>query len=94
MRGKGWEERGPKTHSKNSDFRTPLIWVLFSGLPIVSTGTWWPQSSDVTAMCDAIRVAYPEIAQCEKQFSRTMQPPPFPLPKGPSVLFLVRSPIP
>ena len=25
MRGKGWEERGPKAHSKNSDFGTPLI---------------------------------------------------------------------
>ena len=33
MRGKGWEERGPKKHSKNSDFGTPLIWVLFSRLP-------------------------------------------------------------
>ena len=22
---KGWEERGPKAHSKNSDFSTPLI---------------------------------------------------------------------
>ena len=25
MRGKGWEQRGPKRHSKNSDFSTPLI---------------------------------------------------------------------
>ena len=25
MRGKGWEERGPKKHLKNSDFGTPLI---------------------------------------------------------------------
>ena len=25
MREKGWEERGPKAHSKNSDFGTPLI---------------------------------------------------------------------
>ena len=25
MRAKGWEERGPKPHSKNSDFSTPLI---------------------------------------------------------------------
>ena len=25
MRGKGSEERGPKKHSKNSDFGTPLI---------------------------------------------------------------------
>ena len=25
MREKGWEERGPKAHSKNSDFSTPLI---------------------------------------------------------------------
>ena len=33
MREKGWEERGPKAHSKNSDFGTPLIYVLFSGLP-------------------------------------------------------------
>ena len=24
-REKGWEERGPKAHSKNSDFGTPLI---------------------------------------------------------------------
>ena len=23
--GKGWEERGPKAHSENSDFCTPLI---------------------------------------------------------------------
>ena len=34
MREKGREERGPKKHSKNSDFGTPLIWVLFSGRPI------------------------------------------------------------
>ena len=33
MRGKGWEERGPEKHSKNSDFGTPLIYVLVSGLP-------------------------------------------------------------
>ena len=33
MREKGWEERGPKAHSKNSDFGTPVIYVLFSGLP-------------------------------------------------------------
>ena len=25
MREKGWEERGLKVHSKNSDFGTPLI---------------------------------------------------------------------
>ena len=36
MREKGWEERGPKAHSKNSDFGTPLIQVLFSGLPSAS----------------------------------------------------------
>ena len=36
MREKGWEERGPKSHSKNSDFGTPLILVLFSGLPLLS----------------------------------------------------------
>ena len=35
MRGKGWEGRGPKRRSKNSDFGTPLIQVLFSGLPSV-----------------------------------------------------------
>ena len=23
--GKGWEERGPKAHSKKSDFGTPMI---------------------------------------------------------------------
>ena len=34
MREKGWEERGPKAHSKNSDFGTPMISVLFSGRPI------------------------------------------------------------
>ena len=33
MREKGWEERGPKKHSKNSDFGTPLVWALFSGRP-------------------------------------------------------------
>ena len=33
MREKGREERGPKKPSKNSDFGTPLIWVLFSGRP-------------------------------------------------------------
>ena len=32
MREKGWEERGPKAHSQNSDFGTPLIQILFSGL--------------------------------------------------------------
>ena len=36
MREKGWEERGPKAHSKKSDFGTPLIQVLFSGLPKIS----------------------------------------------------------
>ena len=25
MRDKGWEERGPKAHSKNSDFGTSMI---------------------------------------------------------------------
>ena len=25
MSEEGWEERGPKAHSKNSDFGTPLI---------------------------------------------------------------------
>ena len=25
LREKGWEERGPKVHSKNSDFGTPMI---------------------------------------------------------------------
>ena len=25
MREKGWEKRGPKAHSKNADFGTPLI---------------------------------------------------------------------
>ena len=25
MREKGWEERGPKAHLKNSNFSTPLI---------------------------------------------------------------------
>ena len=25
MREKGWEERGPKAHSKNSDLGTPII---------------------------------------------------------------------
>ena len=34
MREKGGEERGPKAHSKNSDFGTPVIQVLFSGLPM------------------------------------------------------------
>ena len=38
MREKLWEERGPKAHSKNSDFGTPLILVLFSGLPINASG--------------------------------------------------------
>ena len=33
MREKGLEERGPKAHSKNSDFGTPMIEVLFSGFP-------------------------------------------------------------
>ena len=34
MREKGWEERGLLAHPKNSDFGAPMIWVLFSGLPI------------------------------------------------------------
>ena len=33
MREEGWEERGPKAHSKNSDFGTLLILVLFSSEP-------------------------------------------------------------
>ena len=33
MREKGWEERGPEAHSKNSEFGTSMIYVLFSGLP-------------------------------------------------------------
>ena len=32
-REKGWEERAPKAHSKNSDFGTPMLQVLFDGLP-------------------------------------------------------------
>ena len=36
MREKGWEERGPKAPSKNSDFGTPMILVLFSDLPNLS----------------------------------------------------------
>ena len=34
MQETGWEEKGPKLHSKNSGFGTPMILVLFSGLPI------------------------------------------------------------
>ena len=33
VREKGWEERGPKAPSKNSEFGTPMIYLLFSGLP-------------------------------------------------------------
>ena len=33
MKEKGQDERGPEKHSKNSDFGTPLILVLFSGRP-------------------------------------------------------------
>ena len=29
MREKGWEEKGPKAHSKNSDFGTPMIEVRY-----------------------------------------------------------------
>ena len=32
MRGKGREERRPKPHLRNSDFGTPVIEVVFSGL--------------------------------------------------------------
>ena len=32
MKEKGWEGRGPKAHSKNSDFDTPMVSVLFSDL--------------------------------------------------------------
>ena len=32
MSENGWEERGPKAHSMNSDLGTPMIEVLFSGL--------------------------------------------------------------
>ena len=39
MRGKRVEERGPKAHSKKSDFGTPMIYVLFSGLPNMSMGS-------------------------------------------------------
>ena len=35
MKEKGWEESGPKAHSKNSDFGTHMIQVLFSGLPSI-----------------------------------------------------------
>ena len=34
MREKGWEERGLKAHTKNSNFGASMIEVLFSGLPI------------------------------------------------------------
>ena len=34
MREKGLRDRGPKAHPKKSDFGTPWVWVLFSGLPI------------------------------------------------------------
>ena len=50
MREKGWEERGPKAHSKNSDFSTPLIWVLFSGLP--NFGATPPGTGGGGARCD------------------------------------------
>ena len=30
MSEKGWAERDPKAHSKNPDFGTPLIQVLFT----------------------------------------------------------------
>ena len=33
MRGKRVGGRGPKAHSKNSDFGTPVVSVLFSGIP-------------------------------------------------------------
>ena len=38
MGEKGWEERGPKACLKNSDFGTPMIQVLFSGLPNTREG--------------------------------------------------------
>ena len=40
MREKGWEERGPKAHSKDSDFGTPMILVLFSVLPYWAAQFW------------------------------------------------------
>ena len=33
MSGEGWEKRGPTARPKNSDFGTPMIQVLLSGLP-------------------------------------------------------------
>ena len=43
----GGDERGPKAHSKNSDFGTPLIEVLFSSLPTAAQ-----QERDGGLRCD------------------------------------------
>ena len=44
MREKGWEERGPKAHSQNSDFGTAVISVL-----------WWPFIDERQLRHDGVR---------------------------------------
>ena len=43
-REKGWEERGPKAHLKNSDFDAPVTSVL-----------WWPFIDESQLRHDGVR---------------------------------------
>ena len=63
MREKGWKERGPKAHSKNSDFGTPLIYVLFK----------WPSKTPPTPLPPAPTPRFFwEIPYCD--FQETLPP--------------------
>ena len=71
MRKKGWEERGPKAHSKNSDFGTPYDQArknhkdkLFSvrrpsgGVGVFHWKGWWPKTS-----CPPSKVCLPWVLE-------------------------------
>ena len=66
MREKGCEERGPKAHSKTSDFGTPMIQVLFSGLSIGESSTSSVQTLPPTP--------FPKICSGELMWSCTCKP--------------------
>ena len=55
MRDKGWEKRGPKAHSKNSDCGTPTPQVLFSTF---QTAVWQATGTFVTKSRGDLRLRF------------------------------------
>ena len=66
IRERGWEERAPKAHFKNSDFGTPMIWVLSSGLPASSCEGDSSYSTFCFVVLGAIGVTGRSIARAPK----------------------------